>query len=122
MTCSTLLNVFHMYITHRILFYRATTDAVKQEPLSDEEMSPVTSVNEEAADMKYEECDVPVPFPVVVIEDKASFIVCNYILTPWSRVLLEKLTGFQVVKKFPVFYGTRKFITAFKSVHHLSLF
>jgi len=30
------------------------------------------------------------------------------ILTPWSRVLLEKLTGLQPVKKFPAFYGTRK--------------
>jgi len=27
------------------------------------------------------------------------------LLTPCSRVLLEKLTGFQVVKKFPTFYG-----------------
>jgi len=35
------------------------------------------------------------------------------ILTPWSRVLPEKLTGFQIVKKFPAFYGTRKFIAAF---------
>ena len=25
----------------------------------------------------------------------------TYLLTPWSRVLLEKLTGFQLVKKFP---------------------
>jgi hypothetical protein len=25
-------------------------------------------------------------------------------LTPWSRVLLEKLTGRQLVKKFPAFY------------------
>jgi len=24
------------------------------------------------------------------------------------------VTGFQLVKKFPAFYGTRKFITAFK--------
>jgi len=29
------------------------------------------------------------------------------ILTPWSRVL-EKLTGFQLVKEFPAFYGTPK--------------
>ena len=43
------------------------------------------------------------------------------ILTPWSRVFLEKLTGFQLVKKFPTFYGTRMFITAFTSTHHLSL-
>jgi hypothetical protein len=34
-------------------------------------------------------------------------------LTPWSRVLLEKLTGFQLVKKFPTFYETRRFIAAF---------
>ena len=41
--------------------------------------------------------------------------------TPWSRVLLEKLTGSQLVKKFPIFYGTRKFITAFTSACHMSL-
>jgi len=40
---------------------------------------------------------------------------------PWSRVLLEKLTGFQQVKKFPVFHGTRRFVTAFTSARHLSL-
>jgi hypothetical protein len=39
------------------------------------------------------------------------------ILAPWSRVLLEKL-----VKKFPRFYGTRRFITAFTIALHLSLF
>jgi hypothetical protein len=30
----------------------------------------------------------------------------NYTLTPCSKVLLEKLTGFQLVKKFPAFCGT----------------
>jgi hypothetical protein len=45
----------------------------------------------------------------------------TYLLTPWSRVLLEKLTGLQLVKKFPAFYGTRSFITAFTNAHHLSL-
>ena len=44
-----------------------------------------------------------------------------YILTPWYRVLLEKLTGLQQVKKFPAFHGTRRFITALTNVHHLSL-
>ena len=44
-----------------------------------------------------------------------------YLLTPWSRVLLTKLTSFQLVKKFPAFYGTRRFITAFTSAHHLSI-
>ena len=43
-----------------------------------------------------------------------------YLLTTWSRVL-EKLTDSQVVKKFPTFYGTWIFITAFTSAPHLSL-
>jgi len=30
----------------------------------------------------------------------------TYLLTPWRRVLLEKLTSFHLVKKFPAFYGT----------------
>ena len=42
-------------------------------------------------------------------------------VTLWSRILLEKLTGFQLVKKFPAFYGTRRSITAFTSARHLSL-
>jgi hypothetical protein len=37
----------------------------------------------------------------------------TYLLTPWSRILLEKLTSLQPVKEFPALYGTRKFITAF---------
>ena len=45
----------------------------------------------------------------------------NYLLTPCSRVLLEKLTGSQIVKKLPAFYGTRKLITAFTSARHLSI-
>ena len=44
-----------------------------------------------------------------------------YLLTPWCRVLLEKLTGLQLVKKFPAFHGTRRFITALTSIRHLSL-
>ena len=44
-----------------------------------------------------------------------------YLLTPWCRVLLEKLAGLQLVKKFPAFHGTRRFITALTSVRHLSL-
>ena len=45
----------------------------------------------------------------------------TYLLTPWCRVLLEKLNGLQLVKKFPAFHGTRRFITALTSVCHLSL-
>jgi hypothetical protein len=38
---------------------------------------------------------------------------------PWSRVLPE--TDPQLAKKFPVFNGGRKFITAFKTARHLCL-
>jgi hypothetical protein len=38
-----------------------------------------------------------------------------------SRVLLEKLAGRQLVKKYPSFYGTRRFITAFTRARHPSL-
>jgi len=37
------------------------------------------------------------------------------------RVILEKLTGSRLVTKFLVFYGTRRFITAFTRACHLSL-
>jgi len=46
----------------------------------------------------------------------------NYLLTPWCRILFEKLAGLQLVKNFPAFHGTRRFITALTSVRHLSLF
>ena len=45
----------------------------------------------------------------------------TYLLTPWCGILLEKLTGLQLVKKFPAFHGTRRFITALTSVLHPSL-
>ena len=35
----------------------------------------------------------------------------SYRHTPWTRVV-EKLTSSQIVKKFPAFFGTRRFITA----------
>jgi len=44
-----------------------------------------------------------------------------YLLTTSSRVLLEKLTGSQLVKKFPTFYGIRRFITTFTTARHLFL-
>jgi hypothetical protein len=47
--------------------------------------------------------------------------ILTYLLTPWSRVLLKKVTGSQLVKKFPAFYGTRRFIDPFTSARHLSL-
>jgi hypothetical protein len=45
-----------------------------------------------------------------------------WLQTSWSRVLLEKLTGCQLVKKFSAFYGTWRFITAFTKARYPSLF
>ena len=53
--------------------------------------------------------------------NKADTYLLTHSLTPLRRVLIEKLTGSQLVKKSPAFYGTRNFITAFTSAHHLSL-
>jgi len=39
------------------------------------------------------------------------------LVLPWSRVLLEKLTGFQLVKKFPAFYGTLSWSRSIQSKH-----
>jgi hypothetical protein len=47
--------------------------------------------------------------------------MCIILLTAWSRVPLEKLTVLQLVKKFPAFYGIRRFLTALTSARHLSL-
>jgi hypothetical protein len=47
------------------------------------------------------------------------FLSC-YLLTPWNRVLLEKLTGFAASQEIPCIYGTRKFITIPTSAHPLS--
>jgi len=58
--------------------------------------------------------------PVAPIITGITFVF-TYLLTPWCRVLLEKLTGLQLVKNFPAFYGTRRFITALTSVRHRSL-
>ena len=64
-------------------------------------------------------------FEVVPLGIMHSIIKCSYLLTylltPWSRVLLEKLAGLQLVKKFPAFYGTQRFLTALTSALHLSL-
>jgi hypothetical protein len=38
-----------------------------------------------------------------------------------SKVILEKQNSFQLVKKFPAFYGTQMFITEFTEVRHWAL-
>ena len=45
----------------------------------------------------------------------------TYLLTPWSRVLLEKLTGSAASQEIPRIFGTWRFITVLTSACHLSL-
>ena len=48
-------------------------------------------------------------------------LYCIYLLTPWNRVLLEKLTGSAASQEIPRIFGTRRFITVLTSARHLSL-
>ena len=48
-------------------------------------------------------------------------IYITYLLTPCSRVLLEKLTGSAASQKIPRIFGTRKFLTVFTRARHMSL-
>ena len=45
----------------------------------------------------------------------------TYLLTPWNRVLLEKLTGSAASQEIPRIFGTRRFLTVFTSARHMSL-
>jgi len=61
--------------------------------------------------------------PVILLQLLAcSKNSITYLLSTWNRVLQDKLAGSQLVKKFPAFYGTRWFLTAFTSACQLSLF
>jgi len=63
------------------------------------------------------------------LEPSGALQACNgtalpllfYLLTPYSRVLLEKLTGFVASQEIPRIFGTPRFITVLTSARHLSL-
>ena len=45
----------------------------------------------------------------------------TYLLTPWSRVILGKVTGSAASQEIPRIFGTQRFLTVLTSAHHLSL-
>ena len=59
----------------------------------------------------------------IYLANRTVNVGSTYLLTYLlhGAVFLEKLTGLQLVKKFPAFHGTRRFITALTCVRHLSL-
>ena len=63
-------------------------------------------------------CKILTEFP-----DKfREYYLLTYLLTPWSRVLLEKLTGFAANQEIPHISWNPKFITVLTSARHLSLY
>jgi hypothetical protein len=50
-----------------------------------------------------------------------QLVPLTYLLSPRSRVLLEKLTSFAASQEIPRIYGIRNFITVLTSARHLSL-
>ena len=52
---------------------------------------------------------------------RCPYMTVTYKLTPWSRVLLEKLTGSAASQEITRIFGTRRFITVLTSARHLSL-
>jgi len=54
-------------------------------------------------------------------ELKQVYVLVVRSIPLWSRILLEELLVLQLVKKFPVFYKARKFITTFTAARHMSI-
>jgi hypothetical protein len=45
------------------------------------------------------------PFTLKCVQYNSDYIT-NRLQTPWDRLLLEKLTGSQLINKFPAFDGS----------------
>ena len=58
---------------------------------------------------------------MIILYDPIPCNLVTYLLTPWSRVLLEKLNGSAASQEIPHIFGTRRFITVLTRALHLSL-
>jgi hypothetical protein len=57
------------------------------------------------------------PQKMVIVQFTRKRGLLVYLLNSWSRVHCEKLASFWLVKNFPTFHGTRRFITSFTSAN-----
>jgi len=64
---------------------------------------------------------VPITTIITPLVPPATMNTLTYLLTPWHRVLLEKLTGSEASQEIPRIFGARRFITVLTSARHLSL-
>ena len=78
---------------------------------------PETSVN----NYQPTPCNTPDARKASTAQQWKPFILHTYLLTPCSRALLEKLTGFAASQEIPRIFGTPRFLTVPKSARHLSL-
>ena len=74
----------------------------------------------------FPECYFIFTFNIGVINKLKEHIIpqvtqLTHLLTPCSRVLLEKLTGSAASQEIPHIFGTRRFITVLTSAHQPSL-
>jgi hypothetical protein len=46
---------------------------------------------------------------------------CTHSLTPWCRILFEKLIVAQLIKKYPAFFMETKGSSLFTKAHHWTL-
>jgi hypothetical protein len=102
-TCLFVYNTQHKYPCPRLGFEPAI-------PASEQPMS--VALNRSAT-----EIGIRTPYSPAL----SKVIILTCLLTPWSRFLPEKIKRPELLKKFPAFYGTRRFITAFTKALHLSL-
>ena len=66
-------------------------------------------------------CPVSVNQNLTYILNQLIKPTCMHLLTPWSRVLLEKLTVSAASQEIPRIFGTRMFLTVLTSARHMSL-
>jgi hypothetical protein len=59
--------------------------------------------------------------PCTILHAIFPISILTYLLIPWSRVLLEKLTGSAASQEIPRIFETRNLITVLTSARHLSL-
>ena len=89
-------------------------------------LCPVTSENHEVYEIKWgkycrtgQATDDNGKYAIGMPDNYAGMEI--YLLIPWSRVLLEKLTGSAASQEIPRTFGTRRFLTVLTSARHLSL-
>jgi hypothetical protein len=60
-------------------------------------------------------------FSLIILTTDILLLKLTYLFTPWSRVLLEKLTGSKPSQEILRIFGTRRFLIALTSARQLSL-